>query len=759
MTNRKKDTASKCTTTATIATRISDTMSTASHTSETQTDATVMNSWLCNNNKSNSNQNDTNKACNNNKPANASLCRPATAAAALAIALLFLINISCATSARDHLHKQTHLEAKVGSHVVFNCPINFPYDVPIEYLVIWSKENKKIFTWYEGESIASELFNGRLNLVTNHPEYGKASVNLTAIRESDQGWYHCQIIFPNRTPSVRNNGTLFHLAVQGGSLIKIPPVNQTIMEGQTAFFHCVMKYPETSTIGWFKDGTPLEDVQDLMRRCHTGPDGSLSIDPTMMSDLGEYECRVNNTEGEFQFAKAFLNIQYKAKVIYAPPEVYLPFGQPAVLDCHFRANPPLKNLRWEKDGLLFDSYNVPGVFYKSNGSLYFSKVDESTAGSYTCTPYNDLGTDGPSPIISVIVLRPPIFTITPKPIYIQKLGETAELPCEAIDRDGNNRPTIVWSRKDGSTLPDERHTISAGNLIITNLVETDRGMYECSATNEAATITAETELMIENIAPRPPYNLTANSTETAITVRWQPGYLRPNLEYTVWYRLTDSPEWRTMRILQKNIMEVTVQNLQPGQVYEFMVLSQDKYGDGMFSKTLRFATQQSSTVSNEANMLLQSDPLSSSISAPVNLTATNNVQGWLLHWQPPKRGSESVRLYTVRWWKEPEHFLIGTIETFDNFYQLRHLKEDAIFQIQVIATSINGEQVASDVLTIEVPSHRKTRALLIGSTVGIAFLLCALVAFLYVKRSCLRHLFANEDSDGDAKDSEKMNNT
>ena len=49
----------------------------------------------------------------------------------------------------------------------------------------------------------------------------------------------------------------------------------------------------------------------------------------------------------------------KAKVIYAPPEVYLPYGQPAVLDCHFRANPPLKNLRWEKDGLLFDSYNVP----------------------------------------------------------------------------------------------------------------------------------------------------------------------------------------------------------------------------------------------------------------------------------------------------------------------------------------------------------------------------------------------------------------
>lgn len=330
------------------------------------------------------------------------------------------------------------------------------------------RQNKKIFTWYENETSTNELFIGRLHLVNHHPDYGKASANLTAIRESDQGWYHCQIIFPNRSPSVRNNGTSYHLAVQAGSLIKIPPVNQTIMEGQTAFFHCVMKHPNTSVTSWYKDDKLLQEVDGLRNRAHIGPDGSLAIDPTMMTDLGKYECKVRNNDGDLQTAEAFLNIQCewgtvydeskvpsihslhffadKAKVIYAPPEVYLPYGQPAVLDCHFRANPPLKNLRWEKDGLLFDSYNVPGVFYKMNGSLFFSKVNENYAGSYTCTPYNDLGTDGPSPIISVIVLRPPIFSITPKAIYIQKLGETAELPCEAIDRDGNNRPSIVWSR-------------------------------------------------------------------------------------------------------------------------------------------------------------------------------------------------------------------------------------------------------------------------------------------------------------------------
>lgn len=87
-----------------------------------------------------------------------------------------------------------------------------------------------------------------------------------------------------------------------------------------------------------------------------------------------------------------------------------------------------------------------GVFYKMNGSLFFAKVDESHAGSYTCTPYNDLGTDGPSPVINVIVLRPPIFTITPKAIYIQKLGESAQMLCQAIDRDGSNHPSIDWKR-------------------------------------------------------------------------------------------------------------------------------------------------------------------------------------------------------------------------------------------------------------------------------------------------------------------------
>jgi len=46
-----------------------------------------------------------------------------------------------------------------------------------------------------------------------------------------------------------------------------------------------------------------------------------------------------------------------------------------------------------------------------------------------------------------------------------------------------------------------------------------------------------------------------------------------------------------MKILSRKITEATVNNLYPGREYEFMVLSQDKHGDGMFSKALRIFTQ------------------------------------------------------------------------------------------------------------------------------------------------------------------------
>ena len=72
-----------------------------------------------------------------------------------------------------------------------------------------------MFSSYEGGLQATEGYAGRISLVSSDSSYGKGSINLTNIRESDGGWYECSIFFPNRTPSTRLNGTWFHLSVEG----------------------------------------------------------------------------------------------------------------------------------------------------------------------------------------------------------------------------------------------------------------------------------------------------------------------------------------------------------------------------------------------------------------------------------------------------------------------------------------------------------------------------------------------------------------
>ncbi|KMQ92911.1 protein turtle [Lasius niger] len=566
-------------------------------------------------------------------------------------------------------------------------------------------KSRTVFSWYDGHVTVDNAYKGRIHLLDDigHRGYGQGSINLTNIRESDQGWYECKVIFPNRTPNSRHNGTWFHLAIDGASpfpttvagdtLLTVPPVNKTAMEGETVTFECVAK-GESTIVAWFREGIPIPEIQDLRRRTSVDANGTLTITSAAMGDLGEYTCVVTGENGDQQSASAFLNVQYKAKVIYAPREVYLPYGKPALLDCHFRANPPLTNLRWEKDGFLFDPYNVQGVFYRRNGSLYFSKVDETHSGSYSCTPYNELGTEGPSPSITV----------------------------------------------DGTPLPLDRSIIMGGNLTIERIQEHDRGLYQCAASNEAATVVADAELMVLNVPPRAPYNLNANSSKNAVTLTWIPGYVRPKMEYSVWYRPTDTSEWRTMKILSRKITEATVNNLYPGREYEFMVLSQDKHGDGMFSKALRIFTQQSKIITSQSTPINENSaseyrsPQEESMGSPVNVRVQATVEGYLVTWEPPEYGKNLVRLYTVRWFRGPSEHLYGRAETTDTYYLVKTLEEESFYTFEVAAMSLTDDVATSERIGLEVPAYRRNRAISMGIVAGIGFLAAALAAVWWAKK-------------------------
>lgn len=55
--------------------------------------------------------------------------------------LLFLpLVIGRASAWEDEEPKPTYLSANVGDHVVFNCELDFPQDIPIPYTLKWNKD-------------------------------------------------------------------------------------------------------------------------------------------------------------------------------------------------------------------------------------------------------------------------------------------------------------------------------------------------------------------------------------------------------------------------------------------------------------------------------------------------------------------------------------------------------------------------------------------------------------------------------------------
>ncbi|CAH2075807.1 unnamed protein product, partial [Iphiclides podalirius] len=628
------------------------------------------------------------------------------------------------------------LRATVGGFAVMNCHLDFPFGNEIPYHLQWDKDGETIFSWYSGDEAprVADRWGGRVRrLGDGHMGLGRGSINVSAVRETDAGLYRCRVIFPNRSPPARNNGTFYYLDVDGGNLIVTPPMNATVLESDRAELECMPKDPE-SAVQWYKEGVALNELPELAQRSELPTNGSLVIRQAASTDLGEFECRVSSPDGQLQSASAFLDVQYKAKVVYSPKERFLPFGKPASLDCHFSANPPLTNLRWEKDGFLFDPYNVPGVFYSMNGSLLFNRVDESHEGVYSCTPYNALGSEGASAGVRVRVQKAPALLVRPQPLYVARLGAALTLPCAASHAPHGPRPApaLRWTRKDGSELPIGRYSLDGGNLTISDIAEEDRGVYVCTATNEADDVSAEAELLIENVPPRAPYNLSAIPTADSIHVSWVPGHNGLEVDYNVWYRERSVSEWRTMKILTRGVTDATLVGLSSGTEYELRILSQDHIGDGLFSKpifvrTLEVEVGEDAATASAAAATEGGSTLDFGEEMEVTIRLID--EGALVRWSRPPLDTSRC---TVRWYRGEAREPIATAHTHHDYLLVSQVEEGAEYETRVwCASGARGGAAA------RVPHYSRLRAAA-AAAAGAALLLGALAAALWAARRRLR---------------------
>ncbi|KRJ97261.1 protein turtle isoform X8 [Drosophila yakuba] len=614
-----------------------------------------------------------------------------------------------------------HITAILGEGVIFNCHVEFPNDHPVPYVLQWDKKVSEtgsdlpIYIWYESypEHI-EEGYKGRVSRVSQDSPFGSASLNLTNIRESDQGWYECKVVFLNRDPKQHKNGTWFHLDVHapprfsvtpediiyvnlgdsiilncqadgtptpeilwykdanpvdpsptvgifndgtelristirhedigeytciarngegqvshtarviiaGGAVImdkaapdkhtrtksksnvvnerltiRVPPTNQTKLEGEKVIFSCEAKaMPGNVTVRWYREGSPVREVAALETRVTIRKDGSLIINPIKPDDSGQYLCEVTNGIGDPQSASAYLSVEYPAKVTFTPTVQYLPFRLAGVVQCYIKSSPQLQYVTWTKDKRLLEPYQMKDIVVMANGSLLFTRVNEEHQGQYSCTPYNAQGTAGASGIMDVLVRKPPAFTVEPETLYQRKVGDSVEMHCDALEAEGTERPTIKWQRQEGEQLTESQRNrikISGGNITIENLRREDFGYYQCVVSNEVATLMAVTQLVIEGTQPHAPYNITGKATESSITLQWLPGYSGGSeykQDYTIWFREAGVNDWQTISVTPSGSTQVTINGLASGTTYEFQVVGRNVLGDGMMSKVMTVRT-------------------------------------------------------------------------------------------------------------------------------------------------------------------------
>ncbi|KYN11717.1 Protein turtle [Trachymyrmex cornetzi] len=813
-------------------------------------------------------------------------------------------------------------------------------EIEVRLAVIIAGQETPIYIWYESYPTHSgEGYEGRVSRVSENSPYGQASLNLTNIRESDQGWYKCKVVFLNRSPNSHKNGTWFHLDVHApprfsitpddmiyvnlgdaiilncqaegtptpeilwykdanpvepngrdvgifndgtelrlstiknddigdytciarngegqishtarviiagvntkretvlltserhiienrsrrysalflslslldgesdasrvivsswislttrqpisavnrspqilnaidtrihrlrGAVIMVPPTNQTKLEGEKVQFSCEAKaLPGNVTVRWFREGAPVTEVSALDTRVSIKMDGSLVINPVSADDSGQYLCEVTNGIGDPQTASAYLNVEYPAKVTFTPTVQYLPFRLAGVVQCYIKANPPLQYVTWTKDKRLLEPYQTKDIVIMNNGSLLFTRVNENHQGRYTCTPYNAQGTQGSSGPMEVLVRNPPVFTLEPEVVYTKKVGETVEMHCDAQEADGTQKPTIQWHRRDGGPIQRTRSKIIGGNLTIESLRRADFGFYQCVASNEVATISASTQLIVEGTQPHAPYNVSGTATQFAVSLTWLPGYSGgPDYkqDYTIWYRESGTSEWKTIPVTPSGSTSVTINNLTPSTLYEFQVIGKNALGEGMLSKVITVrtidvslpqsatdqpASSDQSDILDYNTLVLPTDssgnpafppiirPKGPKPGSPKNLTVTEISNGFLITWQPPSEKTHLIQYYTIKYktdgpWKTLNK---GQIRPEETSYLVKNLVGGRTYYFQVFANSATNYG-ASDQVKFPVPARVKHKAITAGVVGGILFFLVAIILSICAVKIC-----------------------
>ncbi|EAT41900.1 AAEL006522-PA, partial [Aedes aegypti] len=584
-----------------------------------------------------------------------------------------------------------HITAILGESVVFNCHVEFPGDHPVPYVLQWEKKVSEtgqeipIYIWYESYPTHSgEGYEGRVSRVSPDSSFGAASLNLTNIRESDQGWYECKVVFLNRPPKQHKNGTWFHLDVHAPPRFSVTPEDIIYVNlGDSIILNCQADGTPTPEILWYKDANPV-DPSSTVGIFNDGTE--LRISTIRHEDIGDYTCIARNGEGQVSHTARVI-IAGGAVIMVPPTNQTKLEGEKVQFTCEAKAMPGNVTVRWFREGSPVREVAAleTRVTIRKDGSLIINPVSADDSGMYTCEVSNGIG-EPQSASAFLNIEYPAKVTFTPTIQYLPfRLAGVVQCYIKA------NPPLqyVTWTKDKRLLEPYQTKDIvimNNGSLLFTRVNQNHQGRYTCTPYNAQGTqgSSGHMEVLVRKppaftIEPDPLYQRkVGESVEMHCDAQEAEGTTKPTI---TWQRRDGQPlQKNRVRIMNGNI---TIENLRRSDFGYYQCV----------------ASNEVATIVSATQLVIEG----TQPHAPYNLSGTATEFSVTLSWMPGYSGGPDYKQDYTIWYREAgvsDWSTIPVTPSGSTQVTINRLSPGTTYEFQVIGKNALGDGMMSKVITI-----------------------------------------------------------
>lgn len=275
------------------------------------------------------------------------------------------------------------------------------------YKVAWVRvDTQTILT------IHSHVITRNQRIGLTHSDHRTWYLHIRNVRESDRGWYMCQI----NTDPMKSQVGFLEVVVPPDILDYPTSTDMVVREGANVSLKCAATgYPKPS-IAWRREDKQKIAIGDYLVEAVDGP--LFNITKVNRLHMGAYLCIASNGVPP-TVSKRILLIIHFPPMIWIPNQLVGAFeGQDVALECHSEAFPKSINY-WTRDtGEIIvsgDKYEpvMMDNAYKVTMRLTIRNVGVTDFGTYVCVSKNSLGdTDGTIKLYQMYPSTIPVKTTT-----------------------------------------------------------------------------------------------------------------------------------------------------------------------------------------------------------------------------------------------------------------------------------------------------------------------------------------------------------